>query len=240
MKKDVPLAQRRDGTFNTLFLSVGRRVELLRACRRAYQTLDLRGEVIGVDADWLAPALRVADKAYLVPRLDSPDFLPTLLGICRAARVDLIFPLIDPDVLTLARHRQALEATGAQLAVVSAEAAAVAADSAAQTGALFVGPEGGWSPAERGALLARGFAPVGLGPRLAGPPPTAKGAFSGSLRSTVGVARTVPVPRAVRTTRGSSASPTHRAFLRPTSPSAARRLSSTATTARPAKSVQPA
>jgi carbamoyl-phosphate synthase large subunit len=122
------LAQRRDGTFNTLFTSAGRRVELLRAFRRAYQALGLRGEVIGIDIDPLAAALRVASKAYIVPRLSAPDFLPALLAVCRTERVDLIFPLIDPDVPTLARHRQALEATGARLAVVSAEAAAVAAD----------------------------------------------------------------------------------------------------------------
>ena len=30
---------------------------------------------------------------------------------------------------------------------------------------LYVGPEGGWSPAEREALLAEGVRPVVLGPR---------------------------------------------------------------------------
>lgn len=32
--------------------------------------------------------------------------------------------------------------------------------------ALLVGPEGGWSPAERAILLTTGFRPVGLGPRI--------------------------------------------------------------------------
>jgi 16S rRNA (uracil1498-N3)-methyltransferase len=34
------------------------------------------------------------------------------------------------------------------------------------TGALLVGPEGGWSPAERTELRAAGWHPVGLGPRV--------------------------------------------------------------------------
>jgi 16S rRNA (uracil1498-N3)-methyltransferase len=34
------------------------------------------------------------------------------------------------------------------------------------TGALLVGPEGGWSPAERAELRAAGWHPVGLGPRV--------------------------------------------------------------------------
>jgi carbamoyl-phosphate synthase large subunit len=111
-----------------LFLSAGRRVELLRAFRCAYKELGLRGEVIGVDIDPLAPALHVATRAYVVPRLDTPDFLPALLAICRAERVDLIFPLIDPDIPVLARNRAALVAVGAYPAVISEEAAATTAD----------------------------------------------------------------------------------------------------------------
>jgi 16S rRNA (uracil1498-N3)-methyltransferase len=37
---------------------------------------------------------------------------------------------------------------------------------ATSAAALLVGPEGGWSPAERTDLLARGFHGVGLGPRI--------------------------------------------------------------------------
>ncbi len=117
-----------DGTFNTLFISVGRRVELVRAFRRAYQALHLRGEIVGLDIDPLAPALRVASRAYIVPRVDSPDFLPALLAVCRAERIDLIFPLIDPDIPVLARHRPALEALGARPAVLSEEAVALTSD----------------------------------------------------------------------------------------------------------------
>jgi len=35
-----------------------------------------------------------------------------------------------------------------------------------QSGALLIGPEGGWSPAEREQVLAEGWLPVGLGPRI--------------------------------------------------------------------------
>jgi 16S rRNA (uracil1498-N3)-methyltransferase len=36
----------------------------------------------------------------------------------------------------------------------------------APAGAVLVGPEGGWAPEERGELLAAGWTPVGLGPRV--------------------------------------------------------------------------
>ena len=113
---------------NVLFTSVGRRVELLRAFRQAYTTLGLRGRIVALDIDPLAPALRLADTISLVPRLTSPDYIPTLVEICRREAIDLVFPLIDPDVAVLAAHREQIEATGARLAVVSQQACAVTAD----------------------------------------------------------------------------------------------------------------
>ena len=113
---------------NVLFASVGRRVELLRVFRRAYQSLGLDGHIIAVDIDSLAPGLQVADKHYMVPRLTSPDYIPTLIAICHQESVHLIFPLIDPDVLVLADHRSEIEATGAKLAVVPLKAAKIAGD----------------------------------------------------------------------------------------------------------------
>jgi carbamoyl-phosphate synthase large subunit len=113
---------------NVLFTSAGRRVELLRAFRRANQSLGLDGRIVALDADPLAPVLQVADRPYIVPRIDAPEYVSTLMDICRRERVNLIFPLIDPDVPILARDRGMIEATGARLAVVASEAAAITAD----------------------------------------------------------------------------------------------------------------
>lgn len=119
-----------------MFTSVGRRVELLRAVRRACNSLNLDGTIIGLDIDPLAPALREADKPYIVPRLTSPDYVPALLSLCQREQVGLIFPLIDPDIPVLSRHREALERAGVRLAVVSTEAATIVSDKWS-TGQLF-------------------------------------------------------------------------------------------------------
>lgn len=122
------MAQMAITTINILFCSAGRRVELLRAFRHAYETLDLNGNIIALDVDPLAPALQVADRSYIVPRLNEPGFIPALLEICRSEAVDLVFPLIDQDIPVLAQNKATLEATGARVAVVSPEAVAITAD----------------------------------------------------------------------------------------------------------------
>lgn len=108
---------------NVLFTSVGRRVELMRAFRQAYSELGLKGSILATDIDPLAPALSEVDRYFLVPRVDDPEYIPTLAEICRAEGVKLIFPLIDPDIPVLAEGREFLEENGATLAAVPAAAA---------------------------------------------------------------------------------------------------------------------
>lgn len=113
---------------NILFTSVGRRVELLRAFKQAYQSLGLAGKIVAADIDPLAPALQLADRPYIVPRLDAPNYIPALVEICQREQVALIFPLIDPDISVLAQHRASIEATGARLAVIPYAAVATVND----------------------------------------------------------------------------------------------------------------
>lgn len=83
---------------------------------------------MAVDVDPLAPALKVADRYYLVPRLDDPEFLAVLVQVCEREEIDVIFPLIDPDIPILANNRTTIESTGARIAVVSPAAASITAD----------------------------------------------------------------------------------------------------------------
>ncbi len=113
---------------NILFTSAGRRVELLRAFRLAYEQLGLAGKIVAIDVDPMASALRFADRPHVVPSLDSPDYLPALQEIVRSEGVSAIFPLIDPDIPLLAVHRAQLEACGARVAVVAPAAADIVGD----------------------------------------------------------------------------------------------------------------
>jgi carbamoyl-phosphate synthase large subunit len=113
---------------NVLFTSAGRRVELLRAFRQAYRELGLNGQIVVADFDPLAPCHQVADTSFIVPRLNDADYVPELQRIIRNERVNLVFPLIDPDVLVLASHREELERAGARVMVVDRDAAETASD----------------------------------------------------------------------------------------------------------------
>jgi carbamoyl-phosphate synthase large subunit len=60
--------------------------------------------------------------------VDAPNYIATLAEICAREEIDLVFPLIDPDIPVLAHNRARLEAAGARLAVVSPEAVQRTAD----------------------------------------------------------------------------------------------------------------
>jgi carbamoyl-phosphate synthase large subunit len=113
---------------NILLTSVGRRVELVRSFRSVYTEFGLSGEICGTDIDWLAPAMHFVDSAHLIPRTDTPGFVPAILKICKDHAIDLVLPLIDPDIPRLAAHQEAIESTGAKLAVVDTAAAEIASD----------------------------------------------------------------------------------------------------------------
>ncbi|MCH8341987.1 MAG: carbamoyl phosphate synthase, partial [Chloroflexi bacterium] len=113
---------------NVLFTSVGRRVELIRAFRKAYAELGLHGSIVGTDIDPLAPALQEVDRYYMVPALSDERYLPTVADICKQDSIQLIFPLIDPDIPVLAQGRERLESGGARLTSLSAPEATTAND----------------------------------------------------------------------------------------------------------------
>lgn len=87
---------------NILFLSSGRRVELINHFIRAREEEKVTGKIIACDISPYAPALYFADKHYIVPKVDSPDFISRLREICIEESIVLVIPLIDYDLPVLA------------------------------------------------------------------------------------------------------------------------------------------
>lgn len=103
---------------NILFTSIGRRIELVQLWKKALEINGVEGKIYGTDIDPLAPAMQVVDKGFIVSRTGSLDFISNITDICQSHKIDLIFPLIDPDIPVLARKKIELEACGSKLVLI--------------------------------------------------------------------------------------------------------------------------
>lgn len=110
---------------NILILSAGTRDKVVRYFKRA---LGGNGKVIATDCWELAPAIYETDKHYIVPRITAPDYLDTILGICKKEKIDGVLSLIDPELELLAANKDKFERIGATCIVSPLEAVKMAFD----------------------------------------------------------------------------------------------------------------
>lgn len=94
---------------NVLILSAGTRNKIVQYFKR---NLKGKGRVIATDCSAIAPALYDADKYYIVPRMDSPQYLDVIFDICKKDNVKGILSLIDPELSLLATYKEEFKAAG--------------------------------------------------------------------------------------------------------------------------------
>lgn len=97
---------------NYLMCSVGRRGELLKNFR---QSMEQGSVLVATDNSPYAPAMYLADKQYLVPRIDAPKYIDTLLDICIKEKINAVTTFIDPEIMLLAENRDKFEALGVEV-----------------------------------------------------------------------------------------------------------------------------
>lgn len=100
-----------------LFTSIGRRVELVQAFRKAADELKIELKIIGADIVDDAPALYFCDEARIVCRIKDCNYIPQLLTICESEKVDCLIPTIDTDLLLLAENKKYFEAIGTKVLI---------------------------------------------------------------------------------------------------------------------------
>lgn len=105
---------------NILFLSCGRRVQLFKFLK---QSLGDTCDIIATDNSPIAPALYAADKHFLVPRIDAPEYIETVLKIAKDNNVKAVTTLIDPEIEILAKNREKFEKEGIIVLAPSKETA---------------------------------------------------------------------------------------------------------------------
>lgn len=110
---------------NILMLSAGRRCELLKDFRAS---MSEGSRIIATDLSSYAPALYFADRQYLVPRIDDPTYMDTILEICRKEKIQAVTTLIDPEIMLLAENRERFEALGVEVLAPYTETAKLCFD----------------------------------------------------------------------------------------------------------------
>ena len=110
---------------NFLMCSVGRRGELLKDFRKS---MSAGSRLIATDNSRYAPALYLADKAYIVPKITDEAYIPTLLDICRTEDIAAIATFIDPEIEILAKNRGIFEEEGIKVLVPCFETAKLCFD----------------------------------------------------------------------------------------------------------------
>lgn len=95
--------------FNILFLSAGRRVELIKQFKEAANELNIKSKLISVDSSPTAPAFYFTDAFYIVPSIHDNEYVSTLIKICHKENIHLIIPTIDWDLLRIAQNKEKIE-----------------------------------------------------------------------------------------------------------------------------------
>ena len=110
---------------NVLVTCAGRRGYLIRSFQTAVGD---RGSVFAADAAPEAPALQAADEAFVVPRVEDPDYVERLLEICDERSVDLLISLNDLELPLIAWNRDRFQAIGTVPVISSPEIVRICSD----------------------------------------------------------------------------------------------------------------
>ena len=97
---------------NYLMLSVGRRGELMKDFRLS---MEEGSRIIATDNSPYAPALYFADQQYIVPRIDDPVYIDTIMDICKKEKIDAVTTFIDPEIMLLAENRERFTEIGVEV-----------------------------------------------------------------------------------------------------------------------------
>lgn len=110
---------------NYLMLSVGRRGELMKEFS---ESMEKGSSIIATDNSPYAPALYFADKQYIVPKIDSPEYIDIILDICKKEQIKAITTFIDPEIMILAENRDKFESVGVEVLAPYKETAEICFD----------------------------------------------------------------------------------------------------------------
>lgn len=75
-----------------------------------------------IDSDQTAPGLYLADRFVLVPRIDSPDYIPTIINYCQKEDITVVFPIHSSEIELFAEKRDLFKVNGFKMLIPPLEA----------------------------------------------------------------------------------------------------------------------
>src|SRR5260370_17258883 len=115
----MPQLLGRHRVMNVMLTCAGRRNYLVKSFQEALRG---RGQVFAADACEDAPALKQADKSFLIPSIDQETYIDTVLTICQQHRVLLLISLNDLELQVLAKHSTRFREVGTIPVISSSQA----------------------------------------------------------------------------------------------------------------------
>src|SRR5918993_117051 len=98
---------------NILITSAGQRVSLVRAFQKQLTSVFPNGKVFTTDMQpALSAACNVSDGYFQVKRVTDPRYMEELKACCLENDVKMVVPIIDTELLVLARHKAEFLSSG--------------------------------------------------------------------------------------------------------------------------------
>ncbi|MCE5185824.1 MAG: ATP-grasp domain-containing protein [Planctomycetaceae bacterium] len=110
---------------NILLTSIGRRGYLVKYFKEA---LAGRGKVWGADNSRFAPAFAYCDGTVILPEVRNNGYTQALLDFCSDKKIDIVVPLIDPELEILAGLNDAFAAQNIMLLLSPKETIELSSD----------------------------------------------------------------------------------------------------------------
>lgn len=114
--------------FNILISSSGRRGALVGLCRRALESLGLKGKVLAADMTKASAAYQLCDDGFYATRFDDPAYIPEMLKVCKEQNVGLVIPTHDRELMLYAQAVNQFETIGTRVVVPSSDVVALGSD----------------------------------------------------------------------------------------------------------------
>lgn len=89
-----------------LVLSSGSRVKLVEYFVKAFHKNNAK--VYTADCSELAPSLYVSDGYFIVPRIDSDNYIEYIIKVCKQNNISAVLSLIDPELTLLSKNEKKL------------------------------------------------------------------------------------------------------------------------------------